>query len=77
MTTDEMLRWIKTAAYPDLLRLWRHEPPGSPWFKGAVGTTFNKRMQVCREKLTIEQAVAISKQVGWTKQINNRDFKDE
>jgi hypothetical protein len=76
METQVMLDWIASAPYEELLRKWRHEQPGSPWFKGAVGTAFNKRMQVCRETISIDEAVAISKRVGWIQSINPRDFKD-
>lgn len=72
-----MLDWIATASYENLLYRWRHEQPGSVWFRGAVGAAYRKRMEVCRKQLTIEQAVEISKRVGWDHSVNMRDFKNE
>lgn len=77
MTTEEvMLEWIATSSYEELLRKWRHEQPGSPWFTGPVGKAYDARMKKCRQILTIEEAVKISKRVGWIRSTNNRDFKD-
>lgn len=76
MTEEERIDWIKTAKYEDLLRRWRFEPIGSSeWFMGPVGKAFRDRMQQCREKLSIEEAIEISKRVGWDHGVNNRDFK--
>jgi hypothetical protein len=76
MTEEEKIDWIKTASYEDLLRRWRFEPIGTAeWFLGPVGKVFRTRMQQCREKLSIEEAMEISKRVGWDHGVNNRDFK--
>lgn len=72
---SERIQWIRTAKYEDLLRRWRFEPIGSDWFVGPVGEAFRKRMQVCREKLSIADAMEISKRVGWDHGVNNREFK--
>lgn len=75
MNEQEMIKWIRTASYEDLLRKWRYEQPGSPWFKGAVGDAYNKRMRKCRESMPLDKAIEISKRVGWSQSINPRDFK--
>lgn len=69
------IAWIRSASYEDLLRRWRFEPIGSSWFGGPVGEAYRKRMQQCREKLSISEAMEISKRVGWDHSINNREFK--
>lgn len=81
-TTDPLasdsakIEWIRSAKYEDLLRRWRFEPIGSKdWFMGPVGEAFRKRMQQCREKLSIQEAMEISKRVGWDHGVNNREFK--
>lgn len=64
MTTEEMLAWIEQASYEDLLRKWRFEPTGSPWFvDDEISTPFIKRM----EKLKAEGAnhTQASKNIGW------------
>jgi len=76
MNTSDMLDWIAKSSYEDLLRKWRFEQIGSPWFKGEVGAAYRKRMEACRKILSIEDAVAISKRVGWSQGINPRDFKE-
>lgn len=76
METHEMLIWIASAPYEDLLRKWRHEQPGSIWFKGEQGVAFRKRMQHHRTTLSITEAIEISNRVGWIQSINPRDFKD-
>ena len=59
---SEMKRWIDNASYVELLRRWRFEPSGSPWFQGEVGDYYNK---VMREKKQKADHVQASKEVGW------------
>lgn len=66
LTEREMLAWIKTASYEDLLRKWRTEPIGSPWFREDVGACFEKAFARARGKLSVEEVAEISKRVGWT-----------
>lgn len=61
----EMLKWIEEASLEDLLRKWRKEPAGSPWFAGGeVTRTYTMRMAKLREENPAEW-VAASKRVGW------------
>lgn len=62
---EERLEWIKTASYLEMLRVWRNEPLGSPWFIGVVGEKFAQAISIAKSKLPHSEAVAISKQVGW------------
>lgn len=75
-TIEEKLEWIATASYEELLRRWRWEPIGSPWFKGELGPAFRKRMQQLRESMSISECVEVSRRVSWDRGVNLRDFKD-
>ncbi len=62
MTIEEMKKWIDDASYEDLLRRWRFDPPGSPWFQGKLGDYYQQMMNKKRETA---DHVAASKRVGW------------
>ena len=65
MTIGEMIEWIDSASYEDLLRKWRFEKPDSPWFQGEVGDYFNDVMSRRTSRLSHEELVRISKKIGW------------
>ncbi len=65
MTTKEMKAWIDKASYVSLLKKWRFEPSGSPWFEGEVAKYYEEVM--FKKKLEIGDAAAVraSKDIGW------------
>jgi len=66
MTTDEMKKWIDAASYEELLRKWRFEPGGSPWFAREIGIYYANRMAEMRNSKGGNDAhVAASKAIGW------------
>lgn len=64
MTQNEMKKWIDGATLEELLRKWRFDPSGSPWFQGEVGSYFS---EVMSEKRSQDPAAwtAASKRIGW------------
>jgi phage terminase large subunit-like protein len=64
MTKETMLAWIATASYEQLLRRWRSDPVGSPWFQGEVAKRFEERMVELRNA-NPDEAVRASKSIGW------------
>lgn len=69
--------WIRQALYRDLLRKWRFEPVGSPWFADDVGEVFEVYFKKARAKISTEEAVRISKEVGWDSSTANRGRYDD
>lgn len=65
MTNNERKQWIDNATYEELLKLWRHEPMGSPWFTLDIGDYFADKMFSKKDNLPVEQQVEISKRVCW------------
>lgn len=65
MLKPDMLKWLETASYSDLLKKWRFEAIGSEWFRGEVGDAFVDIMAKRRAELTHEEKVEFSKRVGW------------
>jgi hypothetical protein len=66
MTDDEMIEWIHTASYEDLLRKQRFEPIGCPWFcHGRVSQAFGERFKELFLATSMEDRVEASKRVGW------------
>lgn len=65
MTVEEMLAWVATASYEQLLRKHRFEPVGSRWFtEKPVYDAVNNRMAELRTgDATLH--VAASKAIGW------------
>lgn len=64
-TEEERLAWLDTASYRELLTKWRHEPIGSPWFRGDFGRRIYQALDKKRKELSAEEATQISKEVGW------------
>ena len=64
MTQEEMKAWINSASYEALLRRWRFEPSGSPWFKDEMGDYYAKVMKEKREA-NPDEHIAASKRIGW------------
>lgn len=63
---EERIAWIEQASYEDLLRKWRREPLGSPWFADEkVFRVFNTAMHKKKAELSPEQQVQASKNIGW------------
>lgn len=67
MDESKRLEFIKNADYETLLRLWRHEPVGSPWFIGKIGAAFAEAMPRKRDDIGPLKAAEISKKIGWRK----------
>lgn len=65
MTEEEMMLWLDTATYPQLLRRWRFESLGSNWFQGEVGSYFVAVMSEKKQALTVEDQVKISREIGF------------
>ncbi len=65
MTHDEMLRWIDTASYEQLLRKWRFAEVGDEWFTGDIGAHFSAMLSKRRAEIGPGAAAAASKSVGW------------
>ncbi len=65
MTDEEMIQWIATASYEDLLRKWRFEPAGSPFFCFTVGEHFAAAMEKQKKTISFMDGVNASKKVGW------------
>ena len=63
--TQEQQDWIDGASYEDLLRKWRFEPIGSPWFTDKCATYFESAMRRARASAGVDGHVAASKSVGW------------
>ncbi len=62
--TPENKTHIDGLSYEELLRHNRYAPPGDPWFSGATGTYWIKRMAELRAA-DPGAAVAASKRIGW------------
>lgn len=63
---QEMLDFIEGASLDDLIRLWRFEPSGSPYFlPGDVNDRLVEVYTAKREAHSHDQLVAASKRVGW------------
>lgn len=66
MTQQQRLDWIKKASYEELLRLWRFEPVGSPWFSDeVVSEAFEESLKEKKAALGDGMAASVSKVVGW------------
>lgn len=65
MTETEMLQWIDTADYEGLLRRWRMDPAGSPWFQGEIGAYYFEMMAARGEDIDPAERVRVSKAIGW------------
>lgn len=63
------LEWLKTATYRDLLTLWRFEPNGSKWFTTPLHDPFYEAFDRERNKLTIPEMQAISKEIGFAQPV--------
>lgn len=64
MTNEEKV-WIDNSDYESLLRLWRNAPAGHPMFQGETGDYYSKIMFEKRDKLSHEETVQASKNIGW------------
>ena len=64
MTTEEKT-WIDNATYYDLLKLNRFGARDNPMFQGETGRYFVQTMNERRYALPPEEAMAISKRIGW------------
>lgn len=65
MIADDTRKLIDDMSYEQMLRLYRFEPSGSPWFTGEVGDYFHLMMLEKKNALSNEEQVEISKRVGW------------
>ncbi len=67
MTEKEMKAWIDKASYVSLLKKWRFEPSGSPWFGGEMGKYYEEVISKKRLEIGDEAASQASKDVGWNR----------
>lgn len=65
MNEAERKTWIDQASYEDLLRRWRQEPAGSPWFAGEVGVYYKEAMARKKAEVGDSEQVRASKAIGW------------
>lgn len=63
--TPEEKAWIDNASYEELLRKWRMEPAGSPWFQGSTGSYYAEVLSLKRHEVGNTEHVRISKKIGW------------
>lgn len=56
---------IDSMDYKAMLRAWRFAPPGEPMFQGETGEYFVEVMGRRRQEIGDEEAVRISKRIGW------------
>ena len=61
--TAEQKKWIDSADYESLLRLWRRATAGHPMFQGDTGQYYSKVMFAKRDAIGHDEAVRISKSV--------------
>ena len=52
--------------YEQMLRRWRFAPIGDPLFQGEAGDYFAEVMTSKKNKLSHEEQVKVSKEIGWT-----------
>lgn len=65
--TKENKAEIDKKSYEELLRGWRHAPPGDKWFDGETGKYWAERMQTLIEQGA--DTVTASKNVGWAERV--------
>ena len=65
MTDEEMIKWIDGTSFEELLRKWRFATAGDPFFQGEIGQYYSKVMFAKRDAMKHNEAVQISKNVGW------------
>jgi len=64
--TPETKQTIDAMTYEEMLRIWRFGPTCNiNLLQGETGEYFKNEMFRKKDKLTHEQQVAISKQIGW------------
>lgn len=66
MTKEELIHWIDSASYEELLRKWRFAPAGDPFFRNEVGVYYCSVLHRKREEIGPEKHAAVSKRVGWS-----------
>lgn len=75
MLTQRQRTFLEHAGYKELLTLWRFEPNRSEWFCDDILTTeFHKAFDRERNKLTIPEQMAISKEIGFKEQVQRGAF---
>jgi hypothetical protein len=57
--------WIDEATYKELLTRWRNASVGDTIFQDDTGTYYAKVMAQKKALIPPEQAIAVSKQIGW------------
>jgi hypothetical protein len=65
MSLADMIMWVDGASYEELLRKWRFEPSGSPWFVGEMGDYYQAAMLQRSRETSEEARVRASKALGW------------
>ena len=65
--TKKLKKKIDEMSYREMLDAWRFASLGDPLFQGEIGSYFSKVMQEKKKKLSHEQQVNISKNIGWEK----------
>ena len=65
--SEEERKNILGMSYYDMLKKWRFCPIGSDYFEGERGTFFRRTMEEKKLELSVDEAVRISKKVGWDK----------
>jgi len=60
---EDIKKWIDGASYEDLLRRWRYEPIGSPYFAGEMGNYYSQKMRERKAALLPGEAAYASKNI--------------
>lgn len=67
MTDKEMKDWIDNATYEQLLRKWRFSSLRDPFFQGAIGPYYKKKLEEKERAIGKEAAAMIDKLMDTTK----------
>jgi hypothetical protein len=63
--TKENKKYIDNLSYEQLLSRWRSAPSGDLWFQGETGEYWGSAMNKKKEEIRQDEAVRISKDIGW------------
>ena len=63
--TEENKKCIDSLSYEQLLSRWRFAPSGDRWFQGETGDYWGSVMNKRKEEIGQDEAVRISKDIGW------------
>jgi hypothetical protein len=65
MINEKTKKAIDDMSYYSMLELWRNAPIGHPYFKDETGDYYGKVMKEKKDRISHEEAVKASKDIGW------------